>query len=160
MEMGLGPFFFVTTQAKSTIADVLEAKGYELIEAEYTPARGLWRVFIDRPDSKRGVDRIGLDDCVAMSDAIQDALIASNCEFEHLEVSTPGLDRALTKPMHFDRFAGEEVKLTIEPAFEGLRKLNGILIGYSDDAVTVDVNGVVTRIPYANVARARVVPQY
>ncbi len=160
MEMGLGPFFFVTTQAKSTISDVLAAKGYELIEAEYTASRGLWRVFVDRPESRSGIDLVGLEDCVSLSDVIQDALIASNEAFEHLEVSTPGMDRALTKPNHFIRFAGEEVTVTIEPAIDGLRKLRGTLIGFEDDAVSVEVAGALKKIPYANVARARVVPQY
>jgi len=160
MEMGLGPFFFVTTQAKLIIANALAARGYELIEAEYTSARGLWRVFIDKHDSKRGLDLIGLEDCVAVSDLVQDALIASNVEFDHLEVSTPGMDRALTKPEHFVRFAGDVVKLTIEPAFESMRKITGTLLGFHDDAVAVEVDGVVMNIPYANVARARVVPQF
>ena len=160
MEMGLGPFFFVTTQSKLIIANALAACGYELIEAEYTAARGLWRVFIDRHESKRGLDLIGLEDCVAVSDVIQDALIASNVEFDHLEVSTPGMDRALTKPNHFIRFAGDVVKLTIEPPFETLRKLTGTLIGFQDNVVAVDVDGVLLNIPYTNVARARVVPQF
>ena len=52
MEMGLGPFL-VTTQAQSLIAELLSANGYELIETEYVAARELYRVFIDRPDSRR-----------------------------------------------------------------------------------------------------------
>jgi ribosome maturation factor RimP len=103
---------------------------------------------------------IGLEDCVAVSDLVQDALIASNVEFDHLEVSTPGMDRALTKPEHFVRFAGDVVKLTIEPAFESMRKITGTLLGFHDDAVAVEVDGVVMNIPYVNVARARVVPQF
>ena len=75
-------------------------------------------------------------------------------------VSSPGLDRALTKPGHFARFSGETVKLTIEPAFEGLRKLTGVLIGLDGDHIAIDVDGVVNKIPYAHIARARVVPQY
>ena len=142
------------------ISDVLAVNGYELIEAEYFAVRELWRVFLDRPDSRRGVDLIGLDDCSAMSSKIEDALIAAEIPYEHLEVSSPGMDRALTKPDHFDRFAGETVKLTIEPAFEGLRKLAGVLVGIDGDQITIDVDGTVNKIPYAHVARARVVPQY
>ena len=142
------------------ISDVLTANGYELIEAEYFAARELWRVFIDRPESRRGLDLIGLDDCSAMSGKIEDALIAAQMLYEHLEVSSPGMDRALTKPDHFGRFAGETVKLTIEPAFDGLRKLVGVLIGMDGDQITIDVDGSVNKIPYAHVARARVLPQY
>ncbi len=142
------------------ISEVLTANGYELIEAEYFAARELWRVFIDRPESRRGVDLIDLNDCSAMSGKIEDALIAAQIPYEHLEVSSPGMDRALTQPDHFERFAGETVKLTIEPVFEGLRKLAGVLVGLDGDQITIDVGGTVNKIPYAHVARARVVPQY
>ncbi len=150
----------MTTQAHTLIAEVLTANGYELIEAEHVTARQLYRVFIDRPDSRRGVDRIAVDDCAKASDLIQDVLIAANVPYEHLEVSSPGIDRALTQPSHFERFAGETVKLTIAPAVDGLRKLSGVLTGFADGHVIVDVEGIAHRIPYANVARARVVPQY
>ena len=142
------------------ISDVLTANGYELIEAEYFAARELWRVFIDRPESRKGVDLIDLNDCSAMSGKIEDALIVAEIPYEHLEVSSPGMDRALTQPDHFERFAGETVKLTIEPAFEGLRKLTGVLVGLDGDQIAMYVDGAVNKIPYAHVARARVVPQY
>ena len=142
------------------ISDVLAANGYELIEAEYFAARELWRVFIDRPESRKGVDLIDLNDCSAMSGKIEDALIVAEIPYEHLEVSSPGMDRALTKPDHFDRFAGETVRLTIEPAFQGLRKLVGVLVGLDGDQIAMYVDGAVNKIPYAQVARARVVPQY
>ena len=150
----------MAANTKTLISDVLTANGYELIEAEYFAARELWRVFIDRPASRRGLDLIGLDDCSAMSSKIEDELIAAEITYEHLEVSSPGMDRALTKPVHFERFAGETVKLTIEPAFEGLRKLVGVLVGLNGDQIAIDVDGAVNNIPYAHVARSRVVPQY
>ena len=150
----------MSANTKKLISDVLTANGYELIEAEYFAARELWRVFIDRPESRKGIDLIDLNDCSAMSGKIEDALIAAAIPYEHLEVSSPGIDRALTKPDHFERFAGETVKLTIEPAFEGLRKLTGVLVGLNGDQIAIDVDGGVNNIPYAHVARARVVPLY
>ena len=150
----------MTTQTQTLISDVLTANGYELIEAEYAATRQLWRVFIDRPESRRGVDLISVDDCAKASDLVQDMLIESNIAYEHLEVSSPGMDRALTKPDHFARFAGENVKLTLEPAVNGLRKIVGALTGFDNDEVVIDVDTVVHRVPYANVTRARVVPQF
>ena len=148
------------TLTHTLINDVLTANGYELIEAEYAPTRQLWRVFIDRPESRRGVDLITVDDCGKASDFVQDALIALNIAYEHLEVSSPGMDRALTRPTHFSRFAGENVKLTVEPPLNGLRKLVGKLIGFENQEVVIDIEGVESRVPYAHVARARVQPQY
>jgi ribosome maturation factor RimP len=147
-------------QTQAIIGSALKANGYELIEAEYAAARQLWRVYIDRPESRRGVDLIGLDDCARASDIVQDALIASDIAFEHLEVSSPGIDRALTKPEHFTRFAGETVKLTLEPPHNGLRKVTGVLLGFENDVVVINCDGVVHNCPYVNVTRARVVPQY
>ena len=159
-EMGFGPFFLVITNTHTLISDVLAANGYELIEAEYAPVRQLWRVFIDRPESRRGVDLITVEDCSSASNFVQDALIESDIAYEHLEVSSPGMDRALTKPMHFERFAGENVKLTIEPPLNGLRKLIGKLIGFKNEEVVLDIEGAEHRVPYAHIARARVQPQY
>lgn len=150
----------MTTDTQTLISDVLEANGYELVEAEYAPARQLWRIFIDRPESRRGVDLIGLEDCAAASGLVEDALIAADVAYEHLEVSSPGIDRALTKPGHFLRFAGESVKLTLQPPVNGERKLIGDLVGFEQDQVIVMVDGTVNKVPYANVTRARVLPQY
>lgn len=150
----------MTTNTHTLISDVLTANGYELIEAEYAPVRQLWRVFIDRPESRRGVDLITVDDCSDASNIVQDALIDAAIPYEHLEVSSPGMDRALTKPVHFARFAGEIVKLTIEPPLNGMRKLVGKLAGFENEEVVLDIDGVESRVPYAHVARARVQPQY
>ena len=158
--MGLGPFFLVTANIHTLISDVLTANGYELIEAEYAPVRQLWRVFIDRPESCTGVDLITVEDCSNASNFVQDVFIASNIAYEHLEVSSPGMDRALTKPTHFERFAGENVKLTIEPPLNGLRKLVGKLVGFRNEEVVLDIEGVESKVPYAHIARARVRPQY
>jgi ribosome maturation factor RimP len=167
--MGLGPFFFgcakrttlrVTTKVQTLIEATLHQHGYELIEADFVRAKDLWRVFIDRPDSRRGVDRITVDDCTAMTHALLDAFEADGVAYEYLEVSSPGIDRALTRPDHYQRFAGETVKLTLEPPVNELRKLSGELLGIEADYVRVIVDGAVQRVPYANVSRARVVPQF
>lgn len=150
----------MTTKVYALIDTELLRNGYELIEAEFVRARGLWRVFIDRPDSGRGVDRINVDDCSAMTEVLLDAFERENIEYEYLEVSSPGIDRALTKPSHFQRFAGETVKLTLEPAVEKLRRLNGELLGFDSNHVRLQVDGVEKKIPYVNVARARVVPKF
>jgi ribosome maturation factor RimP len=166
MEMGVSPFFFaclnriVTAKVNALIEQTLLINGYELIEAEFVRARGIWRVFIDRSDSRRGLDRIVVEDCSAMTEALLDVFEAEQVEYEYLEVSSPGMDRALTKQEHFERFAGETVKLTIEPPINGLRKLTGELIGIVANEVRINVDGTEQNVPYENVSRARVVPQF
>jgi ribosome maturation factor RimP len=150
----------LTTQAHTLIESVLTANGYELIEAEFVRAREIWRVFIDRPESKRGVDLITVEDCAAASNLLADALTDGGMPYEHLEVSSPGMDRALTKPDHFNRFAGEVVKLTVEPPIDGERKLVGELVGFVENSVRLNIDGSARLIPYSVVTRARVVPQF
>lgn len=167
--MGLGPFFFgyadrttlrVTSKAHTLIEATLSNHGYELIEAEFVRAKGLWRVFIDRPNSRSGVDLITVDDCSAMTHVLLDAFEADGIDYEFLEVSSPGVDRALTKPDHFERFAGETVKLTLEPPVDELRKISGELIGLDEKFVRLSIDGLEKLVPYANVSRARVVPKF
>jgi ribosome maturation factor RimP len=150
----------VTTKIQSLIDEVLAANGYELIEAEYLVARKIWRVFIDRPQSCRGLDLITVEDCGVASGLIEDVLIDADASYEHLEVSSPGMDRALTKPDHFSRFSGEHIRLVLEPPVAEMRKIVGVLVGLENDEILVDVDAVTHRIPYANVTRARVVPQF
>ncbi len=142
------------------IEEVVAANGYELIEAEFFRSKELWRVFIDRHASARGNDLITVEDCAVVSNAVADALTGAEHPYEHLEVSSPGIDRALTKPDHFDRFAGEVVRLTIDPALAGERKIVGELKGFTGDAVDIVVDGKQLSVPYATVTRARVVPKF
>jgi ribosome maturation factor RimP len=148
------------SKSETLIEEIVAANGYELIEAEFFRAKELWRIFIDREQSARGVDLITVEDCAIVSNLVSDALTAAALPYEYLEVSSPGLDRALTKPEHFARFAGEIVKLTVDPTFGGERKLEGQLIGFSDSAVDISVDGKQVSVPYATVTRARVVPQF
>jgi ribosome maturation factor RimP len=150
----------LSIQAQTLIASVIAANGYELIEAEHVLARDLWRIFIDRPESKRGVDLITVEDCVTVSNLLSDALTENAVPYEHLEVSSPGMDRALTKAEHFTRFSGEIVKLTVSPPLDGERKIVGELIGFEQEKVKLNVNGLERLIPYSAVTRARVVPQF
>jgi len=83
----------------------VERLGYELADLEVRPGgrNGLVRVFIDGPDG------IGLDDCEKVSLAVSALLdvedpLPGNY---NLEVSSPGLDRKLTKVEHFQRFTGQ-----------------------------------------------------
>ncbi len=159
-EMGIGPFFFVATIANQIIIDLLEQHGYELIEAEFVKSRGLWRVFIDRPDSRTGVDRVGIEDCTAVTELLLDEFERAGVVYEQLEVSTPGMDRALTRLEHFRRFAGQKVRLSFEVPYEGRRKLSGVLIGEERGHVLLRVEDEIKQVPFSAISRARIVPTF
>ncbi len=74
-----------------------------------------------------------------------------------LEVSSPGVDRPLTKPSHFRRFLGRRARVRIRGEHAGQRSFTGELVGATESAVTIaDPNGVVS-IDYANIKRSNLV---
>ena len=127
--------------------------GYELVDWEMSPRSGLVRVFIDKP---KGVD---VEDCARVSHHLTHLFAVENVEFERLEISSPGLDRPLTKPADFVRFAGEEADLRLTEPVDNSRRVKGILRGCEDGAVLVEtVKGMVT-IPLSGIGKARLVPK-
>jgi ribosome maturation factor RimP len=76
----------------------------------------------------------------------------------HLEVSSPGLDRPLRKPADFARYAGQRAKVRthglVETGAGPRRNWSGILKGFSDGMVEIDVDGRLHRIPHDQIAKA------
>ena len=117
----------------------------ELIALEQPAAESL-RLFIDRPG---GVD---LALCEAVTRELRDLL-----ERYSLEVSSPGIDRPLTKPEHFRRFLGRRVRVRTTEAIEGRRNFTGTLTEADDDSVLVAAEGAPVRIPIAGIKRSNLV---
>ncbi len=74
-----------------------------------------------------------------------------------LEVSSPGIDRPLRTPQHFERFAGEKVQITLTQPFEGRTKWTGILGGMKEGAVLVQVEEQEFALPYEQIKKAHVI---
>jgi ribosome maturation factor RimP len=134
----------------------IEGLGYELIdlEARLGSKGGLVRVYIDKPD---GID---LEDCEQVSQAISALLdvedpVPGNY---NLEVSSPGLDRKLTKVEHFQRFAGEIVKVQTRFPIEGRRRFRGTLVSSDEENIVVEVDGESHSLPLKTIDNARLVP--
>ena len=129
--------------------------GYELadLEVKLGGGSGIVRVFIDHPDG------IGLDDCEKVSLAVSALLdvedpVPGNYD---LEVSSPGLNRKLTKVEHFQRFQGETVKVEMRFPIEGRKRFRGTLESVDDENIVVDVDGVSHSLPMATIDTARLV---
>ena len=134
----------------------IERLGYQLwdLELKLGGKHGVLRVFIDKPDG------IGLDDCEKVSLAVSALLDVEDPLPGHydLEVSSPGLDRKLTKIEHFQRFEGETVKVQMRVPIEGRRRFRGTLVSSDDENIVVDVDGVSHTLPVATIDTARLVP--
>ena len=109
---------------------------------------GTLRVFIDHPDG------VTLDLCEQVTNLLGDFR-----ERYALEVSSPGLDRPLTKPAHFRRFLGRRARVRMRDAREGHRSFTGELVGATDREVTIAADDGVIAIPYADISRSNLVEE-
>jgi ribosome maturation factor RimP len=143
-------------QLSVLLEPVVAGLGYELWELEYTPRSGggLLRLYID---SAHG---ISLDDCERVSHAVSDTLDAADPIPGHytLEVSSPGLDRVLRKREHFERFAGERVRLEMMQPIEGRKRFAGRLLEVGPSDITLELEGGRIRLPIEDIYRARLAP--
>ncbi|NLJ86043.1 MAG: ribosome maturation factor RimP [Firmicutes bacterium] len=145
----------VTQLAEEIMADYPEL---ELVDVNYAKEGATWvlRVFIDK---EAGVD---LEDC----EKVSRRLSASLDEVDpipgsySLEVSSPGLERPLTKDAHFQRFAGKLVSVRTYAPFQGSKQWKGRLMGLVDGAITVEVDGEVIKIPRDQVAKANLAIEF
>ena len=132
------------------------ALGYEIsdLEVKIGGADGVIRVFIDKPDG------VGLDDCEKVSRQISTFLDVEDPLPGHyvLEVSTPGLDRKLTKFEHFQRFTGEDVRVKLRFPLHGRRNFRGALTAAKGESIEVEVDGESHNLPIATIESARLVP--
>ncbi len=138
------------------LGPTVERLGYELadLEVRIGGKGGMIRVFIDKPEG------IVLDDCEKVSLAVSALLdvedpVPGNY---NLEVSSPGLDRKLTKVEHFQRFEGETVKVSMRFPIEGRRRFRGTLVSSNDENIVVEVDGESHSLPLKTIDTARLVP--
>ena len=99
------------------LESTLTSLGYELVDVERSSRGRLLRIFIDKPDG------ISVDDCVAVSHHLSRLFTVENIIYDRLEISSPGLDRLLSKKSDFIRFTGEMVRLKLRLSLKGTKKL-------------------------------------
>jgi ribosome maturation factor RimP len=118
----------------------------ELLLAEVVPG-GTLRLYIDHP----GGVTLGL--CERVS-----AHLTRYRDRYALEVSSPGLDRPLTKPQHYSRFLGRHARVRLREARAGHKTVTGELVGASEEEVTIAAPDGVLAIPYEQIQRSNLVP--
>lgn len=139
--------------------------GYELVEFETSPRARLLRVFIDRPESVQAQKSgISVEDCAAVSSQLSRVFMVENVDYDRLEVSSPGLDRALVKPADYRRFAGQEVQFKLRVPLGNQRNFSGVLEGLREEGgvemVCLRVNETLQQFALENIDRARLVPKF
>ena len=140
---------------EALVRPVVEASGLELWEVSFRGegGRSVLRVSVDR---EGGVD---IDAIAEVSERLSRRLDLEDFGSRGytLEVSSPGLERSLRTPRHFERSVGQQVKVkTVEP-IDGSKVLEGALVSADAEAIVVASEGGELRVPYADIASARTV---
>jgi len=150
-------------QLTELIEKTVVGLGYELVDMETSPRARLLRVFIDKPATEPGVPSSGIavEDCALVSNQLTRVFTVENIDYDRLEVSSPGLDRPLTKAGDYQRFAGQEVQLKLRVAQGNQRNFSGVLEGLFDDTTVRLRSGEdVFEFALDNIDRARLVPKF
>ncbi len=146
------------TSLEKIIEPVVEGLGYEPIRILLSGnVRQTLQVMIDVKDGSRNID---VEDCATVSRALSKVLDEKDpIKNEYsLEVSSPGIDRPLTKPHHFERFKGNEAKIeTIEPV-ENRKRFKGEILGVdSKNNIRISMDEKEYKIAFNNIAKAKLV---
>ncbi|PYF11770.1 ribosome maturation factor RimP [Rhodobacter viridis] len=119
------------------VGPTIEGLGFELVRIRMQGGRHpLLQIMADRPEG--GID---VDDCGAISTAVS-ALLDVEDPIEEkytLEVSSPGIDRPLTRMKDFDVWEGYEARIETDEQIDGRKRFKGILRGTEDDEVLIEI---------------------
>ncbi len=148
----------IEAQIGDIISPSIRAMGFELVRVKLSSGgRSVLQIMAERQD---GVG-ITLDDCATISRTVSALLDVADPipEGYSLEVSSPGLDRPLTRLEDFRRFAGSKVKVALSDPLEGRKKFKGMLEGVKENIIYLVIEeetaSATVAIPFADIASAR-----
>jgi ribosome maturation factor RimP len=135
------------------IEPVLTRLGYELVELEYAAGRtqAVVRLFIDSPAG------IMVDDCERVSRDVAALLDVDDPipTAYTLEVSSPGFDRVLRTPAHFERFVGERVFVELKAPRAGRKRYTGVLQVATATGIELEVDKQKVEVRFDEIGKAR-----
>ena len=135
------------------IEPVLGGLGYELVDLEYGAGHSRVQVllFIDAPAG------VGVEDCARVSREVSALLDAADPipSAYSLEVSSPGFDRVLRTPAHFERFVGARVWVELQAPRAGRRRYTGTLGGVQAEGIALEVDRERVTLRFGEIGKAR-----
>jgi len=136
------------------IEEELKRAAIELVELQYRKENDeqFLRVFID---GDTGVD---LELCTRASRLVKPIVDGEDLYYDHLEVSSPGIDRVIKKDQDFVRFAGEKIRVKMLKQYEGPGKIIGILKNATDKQIEVETDEEIKILPREMVSVVRLHP--
>ena len=151
----------ITEVVAELAGDFLAASGYELYNTEFIKEGRDWflRVYIDKIQEDQAEPQyVGTEDCEKVSRFLSEKLDEADPieQNYYLEVSSPGLDRPLVKPEHYERYVGQEVELRLYKAVDGVKNIHGMLESFDKETgtVTVTMDGKTYALTLADIAKA------
>ena len=143
-------------RVETIIRPILKNMGFDLVRVRISGAgQRTLQIMAERLDD----GMMTVEDCATISRSIS-ALLDVEDPIEgsySLEVSSPGLDRPLTRPQDYPRFTGLEIKIELRLPINGQRRFRGRIAGFADDQVQLDSEGTLLSIPYADIERAKLI---
>ncbi|WP_119303033.1 ribosome maturation factor RimP [Dongia deserti] len=138
------------------ITPAIEAMGFELVRVQVSGSQRPTVQIMAEPASGRAMS---VDDCAEISRAISAVLDVEDpiAGPYSLEVSSPGIDRPLTRPKDYERFLGHEAKIETNAPLDGRKRFKGPIKSVSGDAVELTVDEADVRIPFTAVHKAKLV---
>ena len=148
----------MSNNLEKIIEPVVSSLGYETVRVLLSgQVRQTLQVMIDVEDASR---EITVEDCAKVSRALSKVLDEKDpIKNEYsLEVSSPGIDRPLTKPKHFERFKGYEAKIETVDSVENRKRFKGILVDVdTQNNVHINMDGKEYIVAFNNIAKAKLV---
>ena len=133
----------------------IEAAGYRLVRLRLMGGKTkTLQIMAERPDGTMSVE-----DCAILSHALLDFIEQEDPlegDYE-LEVSSPGIDRPLTRLMDFARYAGHEAKVELAAPIDGRKRFRGLLLGLDGNQVAMESQGARISFPFRGIAEAKLV---
>lgn len=142
-------------ELESIIEPVVRGMGFELVRVAYGGGqRPVLQVMAERPDGS-----MSIDDCAKLSQELSVILDIENpLPGEYvLEVSSPGIDRPLTRLKDFERFAGYDAKVELRAPIAGRRRWRGVLGGVEKGRIVLDEEGEKHIFDFAEIRRAKLI---
>ena len=137
---------------------VARSLGMEVVDVEWKVGKDRFlRVYIDKPEG------VSHKDCEAVSNQFSVILDVEDLVPGPpyiLEISSPGLDRKLTKAAEFERFSGRLARITTTEPVENQKFFEGRLAGFADGKVQIEVKGRVIALPMEGIRKANLVVEF
>ena len=133
----------------------VEAEGLALVRVKMTGGTSdpTIQIMAERPDTRQ----LTIEDCERLHRRIAERHEHLSDDYR-LEVSSPGIDRPLTRAKDFEDWAGHEARLGLAEKLNGRKQISGVLKGIEEDEILIDVPGLgLTRVPRSALHSAKLV---